>query len=511
MRAAVNIPAIIPAMDIPGYKIQREIGKGGMATVYLAIQESLGRPVVLKVMSASLDTTPEFNKRFLNEGHILASVTHPNIITIYDIGIAEDCLYISMEYLGGGDLGQKIALGMSPEEALDVLSRVATALSVAHAKNIVHRDVKPANILYREGGTPVLTDFGIAKLLGDNELTSTGTILGSPYYMSPEQAEGRLALDGRSDIYSLGIILHEMLTGSRPYDGDSAIHIVLQHLQAPVPTLPRNLSGFQPLLDLMLAKKRDDRFRDAAALVAYVSAIMAPEAPESAKVLKRHAPRPLPASAPRPYAQGQMTQRMAAVKRRRVRNWTIFGMGVLALAGIMAWYFITQISQYRRIAVAPAHKPRPAIEQSVQPAPGGVPGNAQPAPRHPPQAVVATEPDAFQRQVLTALKWLGRKSLEDQRLTVPPQDNAYYYFNRLLEIEPHNPEALEGIAEIAHRYANMAEDQIRKKNYHLAESYVTEGLKVDPDNKQLQVLRSSVQLRERSFFDDLISLFRSHG
>lgn len=191
-------------MEIPGYKIQREIGKGGMATVYLAIQESLGRPVVLKVMGTNLETTPEFSKRFLNEGHVLASLSHPNIITIFDIGIAEDFLYISMEYLGGGSLALRIAQGMTPEGALDIVRQIGTALAFAHARGVVHRDVKPANILYRDDGTPVLTDFGIAKQAGDSELTSTGTILGSPYYMSPEQAEGRVELDGRSDIYKIG-------------------------------------------------------------------------------------------------------------------------------------------------------------------------------------------------------------------------------------------------------------------------------------------------------------------
>ncbi|HIE84450.1 MAG TPA: serine/threonine protein kinase, partial [Dehalococcoidia bacterium] len=194
-------------MDIQGYTIKHEIGKGGMATVYLATQESLHRDVVLKLLDDVQMGDSDLGERFLAEGRILASLKHPNIITIYDIGIANDQLYISMEYIQGGDLKQRLELPVSAEEALDYLSQVSSALGEAHKHGIVHRDVKPANILFADNDTPILTDFGIAKEVDtEHDLTSTGIFLGSPNYVSPEQADGQ-KIDGRADIYSLGCIL----------------------------------------------------------------------------------------------------------------------------------------------------------------------------------------------------------------------------------------------------------------------------------------------------------------
>jgi hypothetical protein len=483
-------------MQVSGYKIQREIGKGGMATVYLAIQESLARPVVLKVMGTNLETTPEYTKRFLNEGHLVASLSHPNIITIYDIGIAEDFLYICMEYLGGGSLGQRIAQGMNPDDALETVRQIAGALALAHAKGIVHRDVKPANILYRDDGTPVLTDFGIAKLAGDAELTSTGTILGSPYYMSPEQAEGRAALDGRSDIYSLGIIFYEMLTGKRPYEGDSAITIVLQHLQAPLPHLPRGLERYQPLLDRMLAKKRDQRVRDAGTLLSQVKTLQS--AFDGTRALQRPGVGPMSDEAHRRFRDGHTTQGMGAARPVRLRHWTAIGAVALLLTGALAGYFAHQIRQVSAVVIAPAHP-------SGRVPPGLTGSSSALAP-----PLVAPD-DGMQRQVVTALKWLGRKSLEDAKLTSPPEDNAHYYFTRLLELDPGNPQALEGLSAIAERYARMAEAQIRRGEHALAESYLVDGLRVDPTNKQLQVLRSGLEIRERSFFEELLALITGRG
>ena len=175
-----------------------------------------------------------------------------------------------MEYVEGGDLRGRLKAPLPPSQALNIVSGVSQALACAHEQGIVHRDVKPANILFRGDGTTLLGDFGIAKqTTADAELTSTGAILGSPFYMSPEQAEGQ-RVDGRTDIYSLGIILYEMLTGKRPYQGDSAVKVILQHLQEPVPVLPGDLSRFQPLLNRMMAKDRNLRVQHAATLVRLV-------------------------------------------------------------------------------------------------------------------------------------------------------------------------------------------------------------------------------------------------
>ncbi|MGH8579244.1 MAG: serine/threonine-protein kinase [Gammaproteobacteria bacterium] len=258
-------------MKIPGYRIERAIGEGGMATAYLAVQESLDRRAVLKVLKTSRQDAEEDVERFRNEARIIASLNHPHIVTIYDIGIAEGSLFISMEYVEGGDLRARIRQAVSAEQALDIIRKIGGGLAAAHKKGIVHRDVKPGNILFRKDGEPLLTDFGIAKQLTlDHDLTSTGMFLGSPSYMAPEQSNDS-DVDGRADIYSLGIILFEMLTASKPYRAESVLDLLLLHKQGPLPQLPSNLSALQPLLNLMLAKKRKDRFRDADGLLHYIA------------------------------------------------------------------------------------------------------------------------------------------------------------------------------------------------------------------------------------------------
>ena len=254
-------------MQIPGYNIERQIGKGGMAVVYRAIQESLGRPVALKVMHPLFADSPEFTERFLNEGRLLASLRHSHIITIYDIGVSDGLHYISMEYIDGGDLRQRIGRDMPLQTALDYVITLGSCLKVAHAAQVVHRDVKPANILFRTDGTLLLTDFGIAKRLSNpHGLTATGSMIGSPYYLSPEQALGR-EVDGKADIYSLGIVFYEMLVGEKPFEGDSEVDIALKHIEDHLPRLPQHLSHVQPLLERMTAKKPQDRFHDTASML----------------------------------------------------------------------------------------------------------------------------------------------------------------------------------------------------------------------------------------------------
>lgn len=254
-------------MEIKGYKIEGQIGQGGMAIVYRAIQKSLDRPVALKVMNPLFSDNPHFTTRFLEEGRLLASLRHNNIMTIYDIGVCDNLHYISMEYVDGGDLRERIRNGISPLTALDYTITIASCLQVAHASRIIHRDVKPVNILFRNDDTLLLTDFGIAKqLVGRKNITVTGSLVGSPYYLSPEQALGG-DVDGRADIYSLGIVLFEMLMGKRPFDGDSQIDVALKHIEGHLPQLPPMLSHFQPLLNKMTSKQTHDRFRDAASLL----------------------------------------------------------------------------------------------------------------------------------------------------------------------------------------------------------------------------------------------------
>ena len=246
-------------MRIPGYEIESKLGQGGMAVVYLAVQESLQRPVALKVLNPLFSDDPQFSERFLREGRIVASLIHNNIITIHDIGVADDFHFISMEYLDGIDLKGRMKEGLTPDRAIDYTRTMCQALSYAHSRGFVHRDVKPANILFRENDTLLLSDFGIAKSLdGSSDITVTGTPMGCPHYLSPEQAQG-LEVDVRTDIYSAGIILYEMLVGEKPFKGATEVDTIVQQLQNPAPRLPERLTAFQSLIDKMIAKSPADR------------------------------------------------------------------------------------------------------------------------------------------------------------------------------------------------------------------------------------------------------------
>ncbi len=254
-------------MEIPGYTIVRQLGKGGMATVYLAIQESLGRQVALKVMQSTLVKDENFTERFLKEGRIIAQFQHPQIITIYDFGSHGSYYYFSMEYFPEGTLAQQIERGLSLERALDIIKLIAGALAYAHNLGVIHRDIKPQNILFRQDGTPVLSDFGIAKMVdADTQLTAPGITIGSPVYMSPEQVTGQ-KLDGRSDLYSLGIVFYEMLVKQPPYRADDIISLAMMHCTQPVPQLPVGFGQLQPILQKLLAKKPIDRFANAEQLI----------------------------------------------------------------------------------------------------------------------------------------------------------------------------------------------------------------------------------------------------
>lgn len=272
---------------IPGYDIDGEIGEGAMASVYLATQRSLERKVALKVMAAALAADPSFCERFLREGKTLARLSHPHTVTIHDIGNVGELYYMAMEYLPNGTLKERIAAGLTPEQGVTLIRQIASALGYAHAQGLVHRDVKPANILFRADGTAVLSDFGIAKSLDDRtQFTQAGFAVGTPSYMSPEQARGQ-EIDGRADLYALGVVLYEILVGELPYTGTDALSTALAHLTEPLPELPVHHGRYQEVLRKLLAKDPAERFPDAAALLRALDQLPA-DSPEATLV------RPLP-------------------------------------------------------------------------------------------------------------------------------------------------------------------------------------------------------------------------
>ncbi len=262
---------------IPGYDIEGEIGEGAMASVYLATQRSLERKVALKVMAAALAADPSFCERFLREGKTLARLSHPHTVTIHDIGNVGELYYMAMEYLPNGTLKERIAAGLTPEQGVTLIRQIASALGYAHAQGLVHRDVKPANILFRADGTAVLSDFGIAKSLDDRtQFTQAGFAVGTPSYMSPEQARGQ-EIDGRADLYALGVVLYEILVGKLPYNGTDALSTALAHLTEPLPELPVHHGRYQGVLRKLLAKDPAERYPDAAALLLALDQLPADE------------------------------------------------------------------------------------------------------------------------------------------------------------------------------------------------------------------------------------------
>ncbi len=251
--------------DIPGYEMISELGEGGMATVFLAIQHSLDRKVAIKVMRRELRKSsgpmPEFERRFLLEGRTMAKLPHRNIVAVYDIVTRDEIAYISMELLEGGTLAERMLGGLSLGEAIGVIVQLANGLEYAHKNGVIHRDLKPSNVMFRDPTTPVLTDFGIAKQSDvlASRITQTGMVLGTPTYMSPEQASGR-EIDGRADQYALGVLFYEMLTGSPPFTGENPMAVLMGHALQPPPPLPSDLAPLQPIFDRMLAKEPNDRF-----------------------------------------------------------------------------------------------------------------------------------------------------------------------------------------------------------------------------------------------------------
>ncbi|MBK8286565.1 MAG: serine/threonine protein kinase [Ahniella sp.] len=248
-------------VNIPGYELVRELGVGGMAIVFLAIQTSLDRKVALKVMRRNIEDIEKFERRFLMEGRTLAKLPHRNIVAVYDIVKSDVTTYIAMEYLDGGTLHERMRDGLSLAEAVAIVVQIAGALQFAHDHGVIHRDLKPSNIMFRDESTPVLTDFGIARQQDAQQtrLTQTGMLVGTPTYMSPEQINA-LEVDGRSDLYSLGIMFYELLTGNAPFGGDTPIAVLMAHLTTAPPPLPAAFGEFQSIIDRMLAKNRDDRF-----------------------------------------------------------------------------------------------------------------------------------------------------------------------------------------------------------------------------------------------------------
>ena len=247
------------------------IGRGGQAEVYLAERVRDGLRVALKILDRALRHNHVFLERFMREYKLIAGIENEHVCRIYDQGFSGEHPYIAMEFLPSGTLAGRIREGLTSRQSLRLLSQIARALDAIHSQGIVHRDLKPANILFRADGRPVIVDFGLARDMEEpSELTVAGQLLATPRYMSPEQCLGK-AVDARSDLYSLGAVFYEMLTGSKIFGPEPPHNVINMHINAPVPRLAPLMAGYQPILDKLLAKQPEDRFQSARELFAAIA------------------------------------------------------------------------------------------------------------------------------------------------------------------------------------------------------------------------------------------------
>jgi formylglycine-generating enzyme required for sulfatase activity len=387
-----------------------------MASVHLAVQTSLEREVALKVMAPALAADPQFSKRFLQEARMLASLAHPNIVAVYDVGVTAGQLhYFSMQYLPGGDFGARVERGIEERDLVLTLAGVARALGYAHTRGYVHRDVAPGNILYDRNGNPVLTDFGIALTAhaqGGSRLTSSGFSVGTSHYMSPEQARGG-DVDARSDIYSLGVLGYFGLAGKPPYDGADGFAVAYAHVFEPIPRVPAQYAHWQPLIERALAKDPKDRYADIeqfleamASAVPQYAALFREDAPGSAAAPAASPPPPTakdpatrvmqraalaetktPPPAAKPVAQHTpvLPAATASPIAKPASNWIRAWPLLILIAGIALIGFALLPRNGKHapppppIAVTPAPVPAPVATAPVPAAPGTSPSTA-PAP-----------------------------------------------------------------------------------------------------------------------------------
>ena len=279
-----------PTMDDSTHRFVRLIGQGGFCRVYLAERVADQRPMVLKVMERGTGPNGGMLRRFAREAQILSNIDDPHVVRVYDRGITAEYGYISMEFFAGGDLKQKIERGVSLDEAIRCMRGIARGLQAVHREGVIHRDVKPGNIMFRGDGSLALADFGISRRLHETiDLTTHTGTLGTPGYLSPEQALGT-PVDHRTDLYSAGVVFYELLTGGKPFRADTPAGVVYQHIHTPPPRLPASLGWAQPLLDMLLAKSPEARLSSADELLQGIDEWLPPCLEGRALQTRPHAP-----------------------------------------------------------------------------------------------------------------------------------------------------------------------------------------------------------------------------
>lgn len=495
-------------IEIAGYRILERIGQGRFATVYRAIQISLDREVALKVLDPVHASDVDAAQRFLEEARRLAGLQHPNIVAVFDVGDGRDGVYyFSMRYLAGGDLASRLAAGpLGQFDAARILHAVAMALAHIHGRGLVHRDVTPRNVLFDAEGTPCLTDFGVDPYPIDLETSGLRAVHPMALrYMSPELLQGA-RFDHRADIYSLGVMAYECLTGTRPFESEDPFEIAYAHMFNPVPRLPAALSRWQPLIDQAMAKHPDARLQDAlgfAALIercvpehisGLVPAIRAPHL-EHIRTLTPEASA-AERQVPRDPAEAEATLISVALPRKpaprpspgRGQDRRLITLGIIVAAallvgggGLAAWLVLLPSATEERMALPPSiGLPRedaspaeeapqilepitPASESEPEPQPTLEEGSAVPLSDDAEEAVAESElrpvdPTQFPTVVDPVQELIreGQRLVRAQRLMRPPGASAWDRFRLALRLDPQSQEARAGLMAIADAYLAMA-------------------------------------------------------
>ena len=459
-------------IHIPGYRVLRPLGDGGMASVYLAVQESLDREVALKVMAPALVANSEFTERFVKEGRITAQLSHPNLVTVYDIGSHGTTYYIAAEYISGGTLKERISRGMTVAEVLDVVCDVARGLEYAHKKGVVHRDVKPGNILFKPDGTAVLADFGIAKAMDNSSsMTMAGSSIGTPDYMSPEQARAE-PVDGRSDLYSMGAMLYEMLTGAPPYTGNDPFSIALAHVTQPVPELPPEHHWLQPLLDGLMAKSLDQRFSSGQEFLNALEKLLA-ASPEAIAALQGHAIRTQGASGMR------LTSAHTALRTQAVGKPSWFWPAIVGGALLLAVLLGIVLLRGGKPEVDPAQMGVTNVSTSID--------NSE-------IAALLLQADTF-RDIGTNK---DSPNYDPGRyINSPPGENAVELYQRVLALDPANAAANAGLDAIANYYLEFAGKYCEREIWGSCQTTAELGLKARSDHAELKALLEKAEAGKR--------------
>ena len=437
-----------------------------MATVYRARQHTFDRNVALKVLKPNLSEEESFGIRFINESLIVAKLHHSNIVQVYDVGEVQNRYYISMEYLSGGDLTSRLKKGLPEHEAVKIIKQMASALDFAHKRDIVHRDMKPENVMFREDGAAVLTDFGIAKETDhDLNLTETGMIVGTPKFMAPEQIRGEKAHPS-GDIYSLGVMFYQLLVGDVPFHGPDFMSTAYMHFNDPVPPLPLAYKKYQLLIEDMMAKEVSDRMASGAEVVERLeemerhhfqdheeapaledqdgtlivdSKIITEVNPESPKVSKATEKK-----AKRYNAETEVATRVE-LKRKKVkskRNAFIIA-AVLSIAVIGGGVVVT--TQQRQM-----------------------------------QDTETTQVQTPQDQKIQALLEQAKQDIKQLRLR-KGDSNAYDKYLAVLKLDPGNADAQLGIQFVAKKYLELATKALEKEDIEGAENYLNNAKEIAPD------------------------------